>query len=593
MLKIILAFLLTCLGSWAATGGGGGGAPNVVTISPGANLATYNWQNDTAYQLGEGTYAVTPSILVSNVTAGNAFTGITIAGKTNIMIQGVYGQTILDGSSGPGEVLFITNCSAITLRGLTIRGYTNHHVNPLPLNSLLFAGVQYAMTDRLIVEDCIIERHMDHGIADSASGLLSGATVTRMSTNAIIRRNYFTDIGGFRTNTAGGISRDGTAIVPTGGIIEDNTIVGVLRGIEPYTDANGVNRPFRVAVRRNTIINAVNAAIPTYNTNVWNSVFENNRIYNENTFLYHGSNYGVTFAWGSDGILISGGRGNAVRGNTVEGSFLNAVAVLNSTSKADEFSVTDNYCIDINNRGNQGYGFYLGDPINTAASASSVRRLEFARNTAIRCQDAGFALWAGRDVEFYDNRAINCNLVNAGTTFGAQYIFGYPGFSTAPLTNINVRNNTAYKDVAGPSFSFYISDNISSMRFENNSSHTNEVTYSSFVSGSMTNRSGFNVQVVGPAAQYSATIDLPSIGVAAQFTTNFTATGLTTNSVVESLRIPAVFYSSGNTTNVVYNAWCSNDTVYIKFSNNDAVTAADAPSVRMIATTRLAQIIGQ
>lgn len=568
-----------------------------LTAPIGTQLRTFfrdDVPNNSVVKLLPGLYAVTPSILFSNLNAGNQFTGITIANKTNITILGVPGQTVIDGSSAPGEVLFITNCQNITIRGVTVRGWTNHNVNVLPLNSLLYAGVHYAMTDNLIVEDCIIERHFDHGIADAASGLIQVERVPSMSTNVFIRRNYFTDIGSFRTNTAGGVSRDGTAIVPTGGVVEDNTIVGCLRGIEPYTDAVGVNKPFRIEVRRNRLINMVDSAMPNFGTtNMHNSVIEFNRLFNDATFNYHGSNYGVTFAWSASGIFISGGRANTIRGNTVEGSFLYAYALFNSASKLDDCSITDNYAIDINSRGSQGYGFYLGEPNNTAANSDSLRRAEFRRNTAIRCQDAGIALWACRDSVFSHNRVIDCNLSAVGATFGAQWIVGYPGFSSAPLTNVTLMDNVVYKNQSGPLFAYYLADNISSGTFSRNEVVTNVAYTASWFSGGITNRSGYAVEILGPVQQYSAVIALPSIGVNSQFTTNFTAIGLTTNSFVESLRVPARFYETGNTTNVVYNAWCSNDTVYVKFSNNDAVTAAAAPSVRIIANTRLGQIAGQ
>ena len=116
------------------------------------------------------------------------------------------------------------------------------------------------------------------------------------------------------------------------------------------------------------------------------------------------------------------------------------------------------------------------------------------------------------------------------------------------------------------------------MTFENNNAYN-------FAVSAMTNRAGSAVAILGSPRTFTTTVDLPSIAASASYTMSFAAAGVSTNDS-SSINIPAQFYASGNTAAVVANSWCSNATVYVKFANNDSVSAADAPIVRITATVR-------
>lgn len=569
-------------------------AVNIVRADPSLNMVPLfrDLANDSIVYLEGGTYPVTPSMLQSNLTAGNTYTGVLLANKTNVSIIGVYGRTTWDGSSAPGEVLVLSNCSNVRISGITFIGYTNWVSTVIPITGPVFAGITYMRMDTFIFENNYVWRHYDQGIMDGGSTF---SQVSQVSSNGIIiRNNVFRDCGGWRSG--GGAGADGTAITHAGGTIEGNFIDLCYRGIEPYTDQNSANQTFVSIIRNNTMRNCLDRGIYCASTNNVYSVIQNNYIENESSFIFHNTNYGGAVAVvNTVGIQIAGGRGYTISGNVVRGLYQTGYFLANSASKLDDVNFTDNLAQDIGNAGGQGRGFYFGDPgANSAANATSIRRALIARNRAVNCQEQGFAFWTGRDCDIIDNITRNCNLgaAAADSETSAAFVFGYSGIPLAIMTNINVRGNIAYIDNANSGYGFYL-QNVGSMIFENNQAITNATSAGTVFNGGITNNSGANVTVLGPLKTFYATIDLPSIGVNSQFTTNFTATDVNTNYSVENLRIPAQFYASGNTTNIVYNAWCSNNTVYIKFSNNDAVTAADAPSVRMTATVRQTQIAGQ
>jgi hypothetical protein len=585
-------------------GAGSGGAPGVVTIAPGANLAAVNWQNNTSYQLGEGAYTVgTVSILNSNLNRSIAHPGWQWINKTGITLLGISGQSIVDGRSGLGEILWVSNCSRIHIEGVEFRGYTNHNNTQLPIygsttnnNSFLWANINVYRTEHFTYRNNRMIGGADHGLQDKGAEVdLFPATVDLSTNNIIVENSYFYDIGGIRTNSTGittGFGYDGAAIVPTGWTIRNNHFDSCLRGIEPYNEADSSARVFyNCVVQNNTFRNMVDFAISTEgSTNMHGAVWEGNVAINDPTFSWHGTNYGVAYA-PSVGFKLNGGRKNILRNNTVRGYFLYGIYAENTASFLDECSIVGNHAIDINQQAAfLGIGFQIGSQANTAAGASAVRKLYMADNVASGSQVNGFRLSSGRDVTFVNNVAYECNQSASVAPNNSSFNFGTAGNSSAQLTNWLVRNCRSVSRTGNP-YGFAFQDNIASLEF----SDWLADQHPSFVANEgVTNLSGFNVVVKGSPRTFTAVIDLPSIGVNSQFTTNFTATGATTNDVVTSLRLPAAqFYASGNTTNLIFNAWPSNDTVYVKFSNNDAVTAADAPSCRFIATLQQVQIRGQ
>jgi hypothetical protein len=538
--------------------------------------------NNSVVNLEAGVYPVRPSILNSNLQSGNTYTGITIANKTNVTIVGVPGLTVLDGSSAQGEVLWISNCSKITIYGPTIRGYTNHAIATMP-NTYLYAGVNVFKSESITFDNCTIERHADHGLQDKGAETSTGgnlASAPPSTNNMLVTRCKFEDIGGWRIS-AGNVYGEGTAIVPTGWTIENCQFVGCQRGIEPYDEANTDGQVFHnTIIRDNTFRNMVEFAIsPAGSTNCHNALISGNTLINDNAFTYHGSNYSVgNFASFCQGFMINGGRGWTVVNNSARGNMYTGFTFGNNIVPCDDFGVLNNTATDINRGDGLGIGFWFGVASDTAASAVACSRFEVRGNKVFNTANNGFLIQGARDSVFENNRTTKGGLYTTFLLGNANFVFGNAGFATCRLTNIVVRGNTAIDNGATCPFGFGIQDNIQSMVFENNNAYN-------FTVSAMTNRSGSAVSILGSARTFIASIDLPAIGVGSQYTTNFAAAGVSTNDAA-SVFLPAQFYASGNTTNVVADAWCSNAVVYVKFANNDTVSAADAPLVRITATVR-------
>ena len=605
MIRLIRTLMLLAVAlalvKWSASGavgpGGGGGAPGVTTLSPGGGLTAMlgSIANDRTLQLGDGTYTVTPSIIQSNFLNGNQYTGVILANKTNLSIIGVPGQTIIDGSTSPGEVMWVTNCSGLYFYGLTFVGWTNHNFMEWPLNSVtLWAGVNVYKCEKVTFENCRFLRHADHGLQDKGSDSTVTASGDPPSTNQMMVLNcYFEDIGSIRTNASGGgsIVSDGTAIVPTGWTMEGNVFRSCLRGIEPYDENDAGGRVFyNTVMRNNQFYNMVDFAIGTAgSSNCHYAVMEGNIAINDRSFSWHGTNYGLGSSITAPTIAyyINAGTGWTVRNNLARGGIQYGFFFGNTQSKLNDFVVTDNTAIDINRGDGISYSFHVGTRANAVADSASISRMLFSGNRVYGGSLAGFIFTGIRDSMVENNVSHNGTAYTSDQIYQSCFYIGQDGNTAANVTNLTFRNNIASTSV-GSAYGFTIANNIESLFFENNS-----LIGTFGFNGGITNKSTNATRILGPARQFAATIDLPSIGVTAQFTTNFTATGATTNDAVEVLRIPAQFYASGNTTNVIWNSWASNDTIYIKFSNNDAVSAADAPSVRMTATVRQIAVHGQ
>ncbi len=280
---------------------------NIVYLQPTDHLPSVlsNAPNNTAFKLSAGTYTVVPSKVLSNGVGG-----INIFSKTNITIEGIPGLTILDGSSALGEILYLTNCDHIAVHGLTIIGMVVTNYTLVSAIGHVWGSFGLYDVQNLAVENCrFIDGH-DHGIHD----LGAQPNWNAISTNIIvIKNNYFENFGGSRTNEA--VQYDGTAIVPTGWLVEGNEIVNCLRGVEPYSQNDRTPNVFyNCVIRSNRMFNTLDAAILTAgSTNGHKILVEGNYIYNEPGFNRRGTNY---FSDGM-GISMNAGQGHIIRSNYI------------------------------------------------------------------------------------------------------------------------------------------------------------------------------------------------------------------------------------------------------------------------------------
>jgi hypothetical protein len=590
MNKILLTLLLSIVGAqaqfWMGGNSAGGGAPAVTIVAPGAGLKAIleASANDKTYQLGVGTYTVTPSILQSNLAAGNTFTGITLANKTNVTLLGVPGSSIIDGSVAPGQQLWISNCSGIKIIGVTFIGYTNHASQTFPFNSsFIWSSVDLLRCENVLFENCRIERQADHGLTDKGAEADGGVASSPPSTNQMVVRNcYFENIGGFRS---GALATDGTAIVPTGWTIENCEFRNCLRGIEPYESPGALGQIINnCVIRGNRFYNMVEFAVSTAGaTNIHNAIVENNYIRNDYTFSYHGTNFGPGFYESiCVGYNFNGGRGWLVRNNVARGGMSAGFQFLNSLSFLDDFIVIGNSTIDIDRgSGSVGVGFTIGDSANSAAAASSVRRMMFRENTAINAGSVGyggFRILGCRDSTFDNNIAIKSHVYTAVDVANSAFNVGVAGNSAAFITNLVMRNNLAIDGGIGTPYGFVLQDNIRNAVFENNDARDYGAN------GGFTNRSGANVSILGPVKNYSASVDFPSIAGNGVSDIVITAVGVTTNDVI-TYSLPSQFW--GNPSDkVVFAAWATNSTatdgqIVFRAINNDVAVA----TVNFAATT--------
>jgi hypothetical protein len=398
----------------------------VVSLTTNDNIASIiaASPNDTAYYLTPGYYTVTPA--VARDTGSGA---INIKNKTNILIQGVYGSTFIDGRSVLGDNFWITNSSGITLRWLTSLGrvVTNFVTVAAPGQ---FSHVSYYNVEKLSIEENQFLHGYDHGTLDMASQ----ANWTSVSTNFIrIVRNYFDNFGSSRTNES--IAYDGTAIVPIAGVIEGNVIVNSLRGIEPYAD--GVKATGRVIdgqtfIRNNQIIDGLEAGITfAGSTNIHGVVIENNTIRFTPGYSRRGTNT-LTFA---GGIEINGGQRHIVRGNKVYNPQYYGILVNATTTTGPAYGmvIEDNYIEGAtNNYGSAAFGIYAADISDTLVNP--IIDATIRGNKLRRISHQALRVLGGRNVVVENNRFDDV---------------AFPGFtaalqvqsSTSVSSNVTVRNN--------------------------------------------------------------------------------------------------------------------------------------------------------
>lgn len=555
MNKLICFFILFVCASVQAqfrpATSGGGGAPNVVSIAPGTDLSTYNWQNNTAYQLGSGTYSITPSMLNSNLLAGNTFLGIKLLSKTNLTILGVPGLSVIDGSSAPGECFWVSNCSNIKLDGFTVIGWTNHNFTQYPLNSgTLWAAINYFKSENLTFSRLFLWRHADHGIQDKG-GESSGqpGAHTGLSTNRIeVVDCAFEDIGSLRSAA----SSDGTCI--TGGSVraERNSFLNILRAFEPYDENEATGQRFYGSIFRNNRVRnyADGAVLSAGSTNGQNVSIIGNTFENDFSWSWHGTN------WGFGGapprgqcIYNSSGRYWTISGNTIMGFHNLGISVY---GVASDCLIENNSMWFLTNN----VGVSAGGVLITIATNTVIR------NNYIRDPSGACIYFDGARDTLVEGNV----LLNPGSGYGVQ-MNSFTGTSSNNIIRNNriIASNTGVWDQnAGALLWTYV--------------FNNEIVAPTKVG----NSSGDFMQVEGPPRVFNYTNDFPSIAAGGSFRTNFPAIGAKTNDF-GYIMTPDQFYRIG--TNIMVQGWASNDTFWV-WVQNTGPAAADPGSVRFKAVVR-------
>lgn len=607
MFNIFIILLLACASGFAATGGGGGGAPNVVTISPGANLATYNWQNDTAYQLGEGTYSPgTPSILMSNLMTRTAIGGILLASKTNITIRGVPGGTVIDGRTvGLGELLTLSNCLNIRIEGIEFRGHTNFNWANLPgfspittnAGAYIWGSIALMATCSDITFDNIwVNGSVDHGLWDYAAsnGALFPNADTPSTNNIQVLNSKFSYCGSFRTNsttpTTALPQADGTAIVPSGGgwNISGCYFDNNLRGIEPYDEGDaGGKLGFGTIITdcyfKNNFLFAIG---PAGSTNAHSVLIANCKIINDRSFNFRGTNFGGAnqdvLGYDSYGLFLNGGRGWHVMNTEVAGLWRGGLFIGNGSSFCDDFIIDGLVIRDIyTGTGGAGIGGQIGVVADDAASASSVRRLLMSNVKIINTEVRGFRTTACRDCTFENIDLFNAGVYTTASSANHSGIsVGEDSFTVNNPTNVTLRNIRAWSGQNGAgaqAYAVFWAANVYSSSFEN------WFLVGQAENGGITNKSGSRVSFLGPIKNYAGTVDYAAIAANTAVDTVFTAVGVTTNDMV-AVSVPPSIYTGGIAGGeLLFGAWGTNSTltdgqIVLRANNTDTGAATGNPN---------------
>lgn len=430
----ILASQFTNVYHWNA-------ATNIVT-------AAASLPNNSAVYFSAENFPVTASILNSNLVAGSAFSGVTLANKTNIAFFGWPGQTVIAGTNGPGEQWFNTNCSGLYFYGITFRGYTNHNFMALPSMSgggaYLWASVNNYKIENVTWDNCFFAGGADHGLQDKgAEGTNSqqiAATWVISTNNINVRNSRFQDYGGLRTNVSGGsISADGTAIVCTGWTIDGNTFVGNFRDVEPYNEGDFEAAVFRnCVIRNNEFINTAAESITfAGSTNGHGVAVLNNTFRWEPGATFHGTNIYTTGIAGAipSAIVMNGGRDHLIRGNVIRSAGKYGITVNSSASMITDVSIIGNFIYGVTNGTDAGYGIFAGDPSLTRVF--SVQRLLVQGNTVENCKNQAILFMGVSDSTIEGNQLWNPAF--PGDT-AALHLYT----STSITSNTVVRNNTIH-----------------------------------------------------------------------------------------------------------------------------------------------------
>lgn len=392
-----------------------------VATNDNVSLVLSNAQNNTAYILPSFTFAITPSVLSSNLTGGTQYRGITFANKTNVLIYGQKGSTIIDGSSEYGELLVITNSSGITVDGIAWYGKTNHNWTQVIPTNHLWAGIRIANSEKITFQNNDISRHFNHGICDLAANFFA---VPASTNQILIQNNLFEDAGSWRTNIS--LAYDGTAIVPTGWTVRGNKIKNVLRGIEPYLADNGQPSViWNCIIENNDIENAYDYGITTAgNTNFRGARVTGNTIRTHPGFAFHGSN--ALYSVGA-GILWNGGHDWVIENNIVSGAFPNGIQTGGNTEGG---SVSRNTIFGITN----AIGTYGGLQLNNSYRLSVIgNKLRGPSGLA------QIYLYGLRDSEVSGNQIINPSFSGAGIRVAT--------YGSLVTSNITIKDNFIFDSV--------------------------------------------------------------------------------------------------------------------------------------------------
>lgn len=360
-------------------GASGGAAAGVTSIAAGSDIVNTlsNAPNNSAYQLGVGTYTVTPSIAgigqAPGIGGGAGFTrAINLFNKTNISILGVPGRTIIDGglafdsTNNLGEILLATNCLNLYLYGITFRGQflTNF---TLWTNATLWAGIGLFNCKNVTIENCNVIDHFDQGIWDVAALSAVGPHCT----NVNIINGLIQNIGSQRTNLGPSQPGDGAGIVPTGWRIENVTFRDNWRHIEPFDEIDGY--PFNSLVIKGCYFEgSIDSGIYTAgSTNCHNALVTGNRIFQPRDYTRRGTNQYQT----ASAIHFNAGQAPNIRDNVIEGY----VAGVNLATATDMYGaqIVNNTFRYQSNAAVASYALYIGD---LAVTAPRIKQAYIANN---------------------------------------------------------------------------------------------------------------------------------------------------------------------------------------------------------------------
>ena len=518
-----------------------------VATNDNVSLVLSNAQNNTAYILPAFTFAITPSVLSSNLTGGTQYRGITFANKTNVLIYGQKGSTIIDGSSEYGELLVITNCSGITVDGIAWYGKTNHNwVVVIPTNHL-WAGIRIANSEKITFQNNDISRHFNHGICDLAANF---SLVTASTNQILIQNNLFEDAGSWRTNIS--LAYDGAAIIPTGWTVRGNKIKNVLRAIEPYLANDGQPSViWNCIIENNDIENAYDFGITTAgNTNFRGARVTGNTIRTHPGFAFHGSN--ALYSVGA-GIQWNGGHDWVIENNIVSGAFPNGIQTGGNTEGG---SVSRNTIFGLTN----AVGTYGGLQLNNSYRLSVIGN-KLRGPSGI----SQLYIYGLRDSDVSRNQIINPSFSGAGIRIAT--------FGSLVTSNITIKDNFIF-DSVNSRLIYGIEDQLGGtfkIRFSGNDIQNAGTKYY--------NQSATE-WAVSDILTASATLNFASQSTGAREDLPITVTGAAEGDAVQvSVPVASIGPIIGS-----YSGFASNGVVYVRFVSAAAIQDPASGTFRVIVT---------
>lgn len=419
---------------------------NTVEVNTNILLGDLVTVNDTHYRLRPGTYFEIPTIVRSSGSAA-----INLLNKTNVLIEGYPGRTVISGVNDIGELLWVSNCNNVTIRGITFRSQVVTNWESMGVPGALWASVGYYKCANLKFENCFFDGGTDHGLMDFAAFNDSGFNVPSTNNIQILNNRFYNFGSSFVLNTNG----DGNAITPTGGRIEGNYISDCLLGIEPYLTPNPANIINNLIIRNNIIENCLRYGIFTGSaTNHNNMVIEQNTI----IYGYQYSRRGTNIYPDADGININGGQRPKIKNNIIAGARGNGIT-FGSSVPVNGAEITGNLIYDqLNSPVGGGIGILAGSG-TTLATASSGILIGF--NTIYNSRSKGLYINGIRDSIITGN-----NLYNPINTDGegAAFQFGNIGVNS----NLNINGNQVFNNVGTRTLGLYIDTGNKKLNFYNN-----------------------------------------------------------------------------------------------------------------------------